>query len=431
MTPAELPGRPGALRRRLARLLLGLTLSAAAVLGCAYWAVESYVERQSLSHLLSDELDHRLAESAPATPGRPGDMVRFFRGADSVPLPEGLRALGPGAYDDIRVDGRSYRVLVRDVAPHDRVYLLNDIGPLALRERQLLLLLILGVGVVGLMAWFVSARLASLALEPLERLGRAIRSLDPARRDARLALEQDQDLRGIGIVFNEHLAALERLTQRELAFAASVSHELRTHLAVIENTVELVSLKLPDASGELQRIERAARRARNDLDALLAMARHQPIELGDILLEPLLREVAAEVSAGVAMTTILRWETMDACPAFTSARTIAIVFSNLLRNALIAAGPAGTVTIAIDDTGFSVSDNGPGLPAGDWARLFEPWFEGRNGGSGLGLFIAHTLMIRLGGTLALAPAMQGGLVATVRLAAGNTAVIDKNNPRRN
>ncbi len=416
-TPSEPRGRPGALRRRLARVLLGLTLASAAALGLAYWSVEGYVERQSLSSLLADELDHRLAMRAPPQPGTPGDMVRYFRRSTAEPLPAGLEDLQPGTYDEVNLDDRSYRVLVRDVDGGDRVYLLNDVGPLDRRERQLLLLLILGVAAIGAMAWVVSGRLATMALTPLERLGRAIQSLDPARRDARLALEQDEELRGIGIAFNAHLAALDRMTERELAFAASVSHELRTHLAVVENTAELMSLKLPASVTELQRIERAARRARNDLDALLAMTRRQPVAVGKVSIEPLLRAVVAEVLPEDLSRPRIEWNIVSACMRTTSASTVAIIFSNLLRNAAAAAGSAGTIRIGVDPEGFSLSDDGPGLPEGDWSRLFEPWFEGRNGGSGLGLFIAHTLATRLGGRLSLVRAEPQGLIATLALPA--------------
>lgn len=413
---AEPGGRPGALRRRLARALLGLTLTAAAVLGFGYWAVEGYVERESISILLSSELDRRLAEDAPSGTSQPGDAIRFFRASDGARLPSGLGALQPGSYDEIEIQQHPYRVLVRETA-EGRVYLLHDIGPLATRERQLVILLIVGVAMIGAAAWVVSARLATIALAPLERLGRAIRSLDPARRDARLALEQDQDLRDIGVAFNDHLAALDRMTERELAFAAAVSHELRTHLAIVDNTVELVELKTPDAGAELRRIGRAARRARDDLEALLAMTRPQALAVAGFDLGTLLRLIADDVAAGEPAMPRIEWRIVEPAAVVSSANTVAIIFSNLLRNAVLAAGAAGRVRIDVDARGFAIADDGPGFPAGDWARLFEPWFEGRNGGSGLGLFIAHRLSARLGGQLHFAPAAPHGLVARLELPA--------------
>jgi two-component system, NtrC family, sensor histidine kinase PilS len=40
---------------------------------------------------------------------------------------------------------------------------------------------------------------------------------------------------------------------------------------------------------------------------------------------------------------------------------------------------------------LEVSDRGPGIEAGSTDRIFEPFFTGRNGGTGLGLFIAREL----------------------------------------
>ena len=416
MAPEARPqeGRQGELRRRLGRVLLGLTLSALLILGVGYWAIESYVEQHSQAEQLQNEVDRRLQAGSPAEPGEPGEMLRYFRSGPDAGLPPALAALPPGLHDEFDFEGHHYRVLVREPGPGQRVYLLNDVGPLATRERQLLILLAVSLLFIGFLAHQATARLAELALAPLERLAGAIRVLDPTRREARLALEQDQELRDIGVAFNEHLAALERMTGRELAFAAAVSHELRTHLAVVENTTELLEFKAPQVDAETRRITRAVRRATEDLDALLATARPQPPVLVEVDLPALLKSVVEDVATGqTGALPAIEWNDQTAGAFETDPRTLNIIFSNLLRNAITAAGAQGHIRIRTGPRGFSVEDDGPGMPAGDWSRLFEPWFEGRNGGSGLGLFIAYTLSQRLGARLRLGASDLGGLIATV------------------
>jgi signal transduction histidine kinase len=415
LEPSPDQGRRGELRRRLGRVLLGLTFSALLILGVGYWAIESYVEQHSQAEQLQNEIDRRLQAGSPAEPGEPGEMLRYFRPGPDTAMPEALARLLPGLHDDVDFEGRHYRVLVRELAPGQRVYLLNDVGPLATRERQLLILLAASLLFIGFLAHQAASRLAELALAPLERLAGAIRVLDPSRREARLALEQDQELRDIGLAFNEHLAALERMTGRELAFAAAVSHELRTHLAVVENTTELLVFKAPQAETEVRRIARAVRRATEDLDALLATARpQQPPTLVKVNLRALLELATEDMAAGQAdAMPAIEWSGEVEAVLETDARTLTIIFSNLLRNAVTATGPQGCIRIHTSANGFTIEDDGPGLPAGDWSRLFEPWFEGRNGGSGLGLFIAYTLSQRLGARLRLGASTLGGLIAIV------------------
>lgn len=80
------------------------------------------------------------------------------------------------------------------------------------------------------------------------------------------------------------------------------------------------------------------------------------------------------------------------------------VVSNLVLNAVQAAGPGAQVSVrtgqsasqdlpggaGIDNpVSLRVTDNGPGIPENVRARLFEPFVTGRPGGSGLGLAIVQ------------------------------------------
>ncbi|MEJ8630238.1 HAMP domain-containing sensor histidine kinase [Sphingomonas sp. I4] len=66
-----------------------------------------------------------------------------------------------------------------------------------------------------------------------------------------------------------------------------------------------------------------------------------------------------------------------------------------------------------DPVTVSVIDNGGGIPPGDRARIFEPFFTSRrtSGGTGLGLSIARALLAGSGGTLSLGEADRGTVMA--------------------
>jgi len=83
---------------------------------------------------------------------------------------------------------------------------------------------------------------------------------------------------------------------------------------------------------------------------------------------------------------------------------------NLLDNAVRHAPQGGRVQVALQrrvgSAELSVEDSGPGVPAGDYARVFERFVRlgppGSGGGAGLGLAIAQWIAEQHGGTLQVA-----------------------------
>jgi len=92
---------------------------------------------------------------------------------------------------------------------------------------------------------------------------------------------------------------------------------------------------------------------------------------------------------------------------------------NLLRNALIATGPGGSITVtasAEESTAvISISDTGQGIPAADIEQVFEPFFTRSRGGTGLGLSITQRIVEEHHGTISVASTEGKGTVFTVRL----------------
>jgi two-component system sensor histidine kinase FlrB len=79
------------------------------------------------------------------------------------------------------------------------------------------------------------------------------------------------------------------------------------------------------------------------------------------------------------------------------------VLTNLLDNAMLAAGAHGAVRLDVQDAPggmrIAVTDNGPGMPGEILARVFEPFFTTRANGTGLGLAIARNVVEQHGGTI--------------------------------
>jgi two-component system sensor histidine kinase HydH len=93
------------------------------------------------------------------------------------------------------------------------------------------------------------------------------------------------------------------------------------------------------------------------------------------------------------------------------------LIGNLVQNAVQAADGPVEVDLALGEAELelTVRDHGPGLPAGQEERIFEPFVTTRVRGTGLGLAIARRIADRHGGTLTASNHPQGGALFRLTL----------------
>lgn len=176
---------------------------------------------------------------------------------------------------------------------------------------------------------------------------------------------------------------------------------------MIRGAAELLEARPADPSRPLARIQRAVAQAQEDLDALLALSRlRESQQTWALDLLRLLPEWAEMDASSTRLVWRLQPATLIAAPG-----SVHVIFSNLLRNAVRAAGPDGEVTIELDQRALRVIDNGPGIPNHELALVFEPHFRGRDGGTGIGLYVARAMARRHGWQLRLDNRDGGGAIA--------------------
>ena len=226
---------------------------------------------------------------------------------------------------------------------------------------------------------------------------------------------------------------------------ATVSHELRTPLTSIVGYTELLQdLPEDDVSPTARRlvgvVERNAARELRLVDDLLTVAflgrERLPVTLGPVDLGATVRG-AVETWRTPARRRRLVLDVHDAGvpPVRGDARRLAQVVDHLLANAVKFTPPGGRVELCVRDGGdaalLEVVDTGPGVPAADLERIFEPLYRAAGAvraqapGAGLGLAIVRAIVDaheRAGGGARRARA--GGTVVRVRVpyrASGRTS----------
>jgi len=220
---------------------------------------------------------------------------------------------------------------------------------------------------------------------------------------------------------------------------ASISHDLRTPLAVITGASSALSepsLALPpDARVQLARsIDAKAREMSDVISNVLDLMRFESGEVRlrrewetvDDLVGTALSRLSGRLERHPVEVTIPH----EVPAVFVDAPLVTQVLVNLLDNA-VKHTPDGTriyVQAKADDDAVSVivDDDGPGLPPGDPARLFAKFQRGREesnaGGAGLGLAICQAIVRAHGGSIEARNRTNGGAEFVFTLPASGASV---------
>jgi two-component system sensor histidine kinase PilS (NtrC family) len=216
----------------------------------------------------------------------------------------------------------------------------------------------------------------------------------------------------------ERLAAVGRL-------AAGIAHEIRNPLAAISGSIELLNASMAtDAARENKELMgivlREVERLNGLITDLLEFARPRALETQRLdvaaTMAEMLRVFENDKRLGGAAVELRAPEgavEVDADPG-----QLRQVVWNLLRNAAEAApGQPITVEVRGDErfASLTVRDRGPGIPAEHRARMFEPFFSTKDGGTGLGLATVHRIVEEHKGAVEIESPPGGGAAVTVRL----------------
>jgi two-component system, NtrC family, sensor histidine kinase HydH len=221
--------------------------------------------------------------------------------------------------------------------------------------------------------------------------------------------------------YREDLLAKHRGAERLATvghFAASIGHELRNPLAVMESSLFLLRQHLgaettarPEVAKHLDRISGEIGRANKTIHDLLDLARNRPPHRRPTPLRALVEsaEAASLLPAGV------RVKAAGVPPELTievDADQFRQVLVNLFTNATQAMAGRGTIEVAAESgsvaaTRIRVRDDGPGIAAEARHRLFEPLFTTKAKGTGLGLALCRHILEAHGGSIELEPSDLG------------------------
>ena len=320
------------------------------------------------------------------------------------------------------------RLLVEPLADRPAVIVVGrsvervDDAVASLRRLGLVVIPVVAALLAALMWWVVGR-----SLRPVEAVRRRVGSISEHDLSERLPVPDTGDeVARLVETMNGLLARVDRAVARERRFVADASHELRSPLA---GARALLETEADDPAGVADtRVETLATIARLEsvIDQLLQLARpdgetierepRRPVDLDELVLAQATR---------LRRTTDLDIDTSGVSGGQVRGRDneLGRLIENLTSNAVRHARSTVGLSVVESDgwVELAISDDGPGVPESDRARIFQRFARLDDsrvrdaGGAGLGLAIVEAIVRDHGGAISVERSDSGGARFVVRL----------------
>ena len=278
-----------------------------------------------------------------------------------------------------------------------------------------------------LFAWWACGRL----LRPLEELTGRIHAVDQEKLNQPLPIPGGTaEVRLLAESFNGMLDRLNQSFQMQRRFAADAAHELKTPLAAMKTTLQVLQMEEAPSKEEYQEFvqdtQESLERLICTVENLLALASREARNDDEpVSLKSLTLNVARGLEPKAAVQHITVSVEGEEAVAKGSPALFYRAIYNVIENAIKYNHPGGQVQARVmksnnGQAAITVTDTGIGIPQESMESIFEPFYRAdpsrsqKIEGSGLGLSIVRQIMEQYGGSVTVEDSNETGSTIVLR-----------------
>lgn len=285
------------------------------------------------------------------------------------------------------------------------------------------------MGLVTIGSMIAAYCLAGSAMRPISKLNNEIEEINGNSLSKRVPVPQTKDeIENLSLSFNKLLERLEQEFEREKQFSANVAHELKTPLAIIITSAQVLKLSdqatLEDYHENLDITLQSARRLSDIVEGLLSLYRtDREISFSTVNIQQMFNEIQKEIEPLYSEKNITLKYDLNTQTLMGNRLLLYRGFFNLIENAYKYTEKGGTITVAsyfeenkiivrISDTGIGISDD-------DIDHIFEPFYRAdksrsrKISGAGLGLAITKEIFVLHKACITIKSKKNSGTIAEI------------------
>jgi len=313
-----------------------------------------------------------------------------------------------------------FNIAMRVISPADEYYLAQHqqsfIGRAGLTQLAL-------VAIMFVVAVIVTYFLSNSITRPIEKLGKFALGIGPGNFSPNDYVFKDEELNDLNTAINRSVKQLSDYDSDQRTFFQNASHELRTPLMSIKCYAEGISFGIMDSKEAAETILAETDKLAELVEDLLYISKidsintaytKSAVDLAALVRDSAARQQAMADKGQIEFVFDFSHDTIyHICAQELMARAIDNLISNAIRYA------ASKITLSCQKMPGSivvcVTDDGSGIAADILPHVFERFYKGKGGNTGIGLSIVKSIVEQHDGSMIAENSDMGGAVFTIHL----------------